>query len=121
MAGIDKHKWTWAQVYDKDHFDKHGFVPPTTKVVKTTYLYELEQGARANKLEKKGAKFYFEFKGKVLANGSITHPVSIKAYAWSRNVEEKLKAAGGDITKLEGEPKPVVTPAHVSPKAGMGK
>ena len=106
MSGIDKHKWSWAMVYDKRHFDKHGFVPPTKKEVKVAHLYDEE-----NKAEKKGSGYVFEFDGKILATGQIRKPVEIKAASWSKNVEAKLKKVGGSISKLEGSgPKPVTAP-----------
>jgi ribosomal protein L18E len=58
-----------------------------------------------NQLEKKEGKYVFDFDGKILATGSVTLPLSIRASSWSRNVEEKLKAAGGTISKLHEEKK----------------
>jgi large subunit ribosomal protein L15 len=103
MAGIDKHKWSWAMVNEPNYFGKHGFSRPTgTKVaVPVVNLFEINQQAIHNKLDKKGGKFHFEFKGKVLATGNVTVPLSIKATAWSKNVEKKVGDAGGDISKLE--------------------
>lgn len=101
MAGIDKHKWSWAAKNDKEYFGKFGFVRPNKKVVKVAHLYKINQDALLDRLEKKGGKYYFEFKGKVLATGAVTVPILIKAECWSKSTEEKLKAAGGEISKLE--------------------
>lgn len=103
MAGIDKHKWSWAMNNDPDYFGKHGFTRPgvSKKVAPVVHLFEINQKALTNKLEKKGGKFVFEFKGKVLATGNVSVPLSIKADAWSKGVEKKLGGAGGDISKLE--------------------
>lgn len=107
MAGIDKHKWSWAAKNPKEHdiyFGKHGFVNPVKRVpVKVAHLYEINHKAVLNQLEKKGGKFHFEFHGKILATGSVTAPLSIKAYSWSKNVEKKLSRSGGEISKLEGK------------------
>ncbi len=100
MGGIDKHKWSWAMNIDKNYYCKHGFSNPTRKKVDVVHLYEINQSAVKNKLEKKGDKFKFEFRGKVLATGKVTVPLSIKASAWSKNVEKKLSESGGEISKL---------------------
>lgn len=102
MAGIDKHKWSWAMKYDKNHFDKHGFVRPqgTSVDVDTINLYYINQRAMLNQLEKKNGKLYFEFDGKILAVGNLSVPVVIRASAWSKGVEAKVKTAGGELVKL---------------------
>lgn len=102
MAGIDKHKWSLAMNTDKDYFSKCGFSNPNRKKVDVIHLYEINQQALCEKLTKKGDKYEFEFKGKVLATGKVTVPLSIKAGSWSKNVEKKLSETGGDISKKEG-------------------
>ena len=100
-AGIDKHKWSWAMKYDKDYFGKFGFTRPNKTKVKVTHLFDINQKAVNNKLEKKENKYQFDFEGKVLATGKVTVALSIRAISWSKNVEEKLKSMGGDISKLD--------------------
>ncbi len=102
MAGIDKHKWSYAMNTDKDYFSKCGFSSPNKKDIDVVHLYEINQQALLEKLVKKGDKFVFEFKGKVLATGKVTVPLSIKADSWSKNVEKKLSETGGEISKSEG-------------------
>ena len=85
---------------DKRYFSKSGFTRPNRTSVKSVNLYYINQRALLNKLEKQGEKYLFEFDGKVLATGSVTVPLSIKAAAWSKNVEKKLKETGGEISKL---------------------
>jgi len=101
MGGIDKHKWSWAMNVDKDYYGKHGFSRPNSKDVPEINLYEINRQALLEKLEKKGDKYQFSFEGKVLATGNVTMPLSIKAHAWSKRVEEKLGQKGGEISKLE--------------------
>jgi large subunit ribosomal protein L15 len=103
MAGIDKHKWSWAMVNAPNYFGKFGFNRPSglKKKVPVVHLFEINQKAISNKLEKKGGKFHFEFKGKVLSSGNVTVPLSIRASSWSKNVEKKLGDKGGEISKLE--------------------
>ncbi len=102
LAGVDKHKWSWAMNIDSTYFSKCGFSPPSRKKVPVVHLYEINQKAVLEKLEKSGSKFKFEFKGKILGTGKVTVPLAIKAGSWSKSVEKKVTEAGGEITKLEG-------------------
>ncbi|MFH1393884.1 MAG: uL15 family ribosomal protein [Candidatus Micrarchaeota archaeon] len=100
-AGICKHKGTWAAKYAPGYFGKHGFANPNSKsLIKVAHLFDINRRAILGKLEKSGDKFVFQFKGKVLATGNVTVPLLIKANAWSKRTEEKVKAAGGDISNL---------------------
>ena len=101
MAGIDKHKWSWAMKYVPDYYGKHGFARPNRpSPAKVVHLYEINHSAVLGQLEKKEGKHVFEFKGKVLATGNVTLPLSIKALSWSKNLEKKLSKSGGEISKL---------------------
>jgi large subunit ribosomal protein L15 len=102
-AGRCKHKGTWTAKYAPGYFGKYGFANPNKKTMPVFHLFDLNHKAALGQLEKKGDKHYFEFKGKVLATGLVTMPLMIKAFAWSKRVEEKLKAAGGSIEKLESK------------------
>jgi len=103
MAGMCKHKNSWAVKYAPDYFGKHGFVRPVKTIVKVVHLFDINQKAIGKKLEMKGGKYHFDFKGKVLATGDVTVPLSIRAISWSKNVEKKLSVAGGQISKLEAK------------------
>ncbi len=103
-AGLCKHKGTYIAARDKDYFGRsaRGFVNPVKKPkVKVSHLYDINQRAVSGKLEKKGDRYVFEFNGKILATGNVTVPLSIKALVWSKRTEDKVKAAGGEIVKLE--------------------
>ncbi|MBU0533014.1 50S ribosomal protein L15 [Candidatus Micrarchaeota archaeon] len=100
-AGIDKHKWSWAMNVDKNYYSKHGFSRPNKTRVNAINLFEINQRAITHELKKKDDKYLFEFDGKVLATGSVSVPLSIKAVSWSKNVEKKLKEVGGEISKLK--------------------
>lgn len=104
-AGLCKHKNSWIAKYDPDYFGKYGFVRPGKTRMPVAHLYEIDRKALLGKLEKKGDKFVFSFDGKILATGELTHPVRIIAKAWSKNVEEKIKKAGGEIAKLSNDSK----------------
>ncbi|HLC68397.1 MAG TPA: uL15 family ribosomal protein [Candidatus Bilamarchaeaceae archaeon] len=100
-AGRAKHHFTWVTRYDPDYFGRRGFHPVGHRsFLPVINLYDIEEQARKGKLEKKEGKFYFEFKGKVLATGFLELPVHIKAQAWSKRCEEKVKKAGGALEKL---------------------
>ncbi|MFH1785054.1 MAG: uL15 family ribosomal protein [Candidatus Micrarchaeota archaeon] len=101
MAGACKHKNSWIAKYAPGYFGKTGFVCPVKKTVHAVNLYEINQQALLDKLEKKDGKYCFEFNGKILATGKVTVPLSIKALNWSKNVEKKLSEAGGQIAKIE--------------------
>ena len=101
-AGRCKHKGTWVAVYAPGYFGKYGFANPNSgRKTPVFHLFDINQKAVCGKLEKKEGRFLFEFKGKVLATGSVTVPLSVRAISWSKRVEEKLKAAGGSIEKLQ--------------------
>lgn len=100
-AGMGKHKRTYIAKYAPNYFGKHGFANPTKKTIPVVHLYELNRKALLGKIEKKDGKFHTTFKGKVLATGKVTLPLKIEAYSWSKRVEDKLKQAGGEISKLQ--------------------
>ncbi len=106
-AGMCKHKWSWATKNVRGcYFGKNGFARPWAEArAKVAHLYDINQKAMLNQLEKKEGRYVFDFDGKILATGSVTMPLAIRAASWSRNVEEKLKAAGGAISKLHEEKK----------------
>lgn len=102
QSGLCKHKNSWAAKYAPDYFGKTGFVRPVRSAcVKVAHLYDINQKALSNKLEKKGGKYHYDFDGKILATGSVTVPLVIRAASWSKNVEKKLGGAGGEISRLE--------------------
>lgn len=100
-AGLHKHKFTWVTRYEPDYFGKHGFNRPNKKTVSIINLYEIENRVKHGTLEKKGTMYHFEFDGKILGTGVLSSPVTIKARAWSKGVEEKVKQAGGSLAKFE--------------------
>lgn len=99
-AGRCKHKGTWVAKYAPGYFGKHGFSNPNHKPSEAMQLFEINRRALLGKLEKREGKHFFEFRGKVIATGRVTVPLTIKALSWSRKTEEKVKAAGGDISAL---------------------
>ena len=93
-AGLHKHKWSWVTTndpkrYGREGLKKHKLQRPVLQ------LYEI------NSLAEKEGKTDIAFKGKILATGRIIHPVNVRAVSWSARAEEKIKAAGGNISKIE--------------------
>lgn len=102
MAGMGKHKFSYVTAYAKDYFGKHGFVRHGVKTeIPVSHIYEISASAAHGKLEKREGKYYYEFRGKILATGSISVPVVVKAICWSKRAEEKIRAVGGEISKIE--------------------
>ena len=122
-AGRCKHKGTWVAVYAPGYFGKYGFANPNGTKIPVFHLFDINQKAVCGKLEKKEGKFLFEFKGKVLSTGNATVPLLIRAASWSKRVEEKLKAAGGSIEKLEVQDTRPKTAKHetTDPKASKSE
>ena len=93
-AGLHKHKWSWVTANDPDRYGREG-LKRRRKQGPVLNLYEI------NSLAEKEGKKDIAFRGKVLATGSIMHTVNVKALSWSERAEEKIKAAGGTISKIE--------------------
>jgi len=93
-AGLHKHKWSWITANDPDRYGREGLKRrrPQGPVLN---LYEI------NIIAQKEGKKDIAFKGKILGTGKLSEAVNIKAAAWSARAEEKIKAAGGSISKLE--------------------
>ena len=97
-AGMHKQRFTYITVYERDWMANGGHmgfssVRPVT--YKTLNIYEIEQLAQKDKIEKKEGKYYFEFNGKILGSGKITVPVTVKALSFSEGAAAKIKKAGG--------------------------
>jgi large subunit ribosomal protein L15 len=104
-SGRGKHKFSYVTAYEQGYFGKHGFVRHSSKFktddVPVAHLYDITTKAARGELEKKDGRYHYDFKGKILATGHITIPVVVKAFSWSKKAEERIKAAGGELLKLE--------------------
>jgi large subunit ribosomal protein L15 len=105
QAGKHKHKWSYVQSYEPEHFGKYGF--------KRTYAehrrpksINLEQidaiAAASGKKEIDLKEMGFD---KVLGSGRISKPLVVKAKIFSKNAVKKIEAAGGKVVKPEAEKK----------------
>jgi len=113
-AGLRKHKFTKVTSKMPDYFKKKGFVNHNkTKAVPVIHVYDIERlvssfadDKNVNKIDTHNfsydkSKSEFVFRGKILGTGNLYSSVNVKAYAWSKKAEEKIKAVKGLISKLE--------------------
>jgi len=118
MAGMHKHKWSWVIKYEPDYFGKHGFKMPQkilrTGAVRTITIKDLDRQI-GSLLEKKVAKQEGDAikinladigYDKLIGTGKATHKLHVEAKSFSKNVEGKLKEAGGKITIVKKAAKP---------------
>ncbi len=89
-AGIRKHKFTWVTAKAPELIRSKGFVRWRARKLNTITLKEINAMGQ-EKLEFPGYK--------VLSNGSIGKVV-IKASAFTKKAEEKIKASGGEAIKI---------------------
>lgn len=100
-AGMHKHRFSYATTYERDwvkYGGRRGFSNPNAKKLKTVNVFHIENLAKKGKL-----KDVFEFKGKVLGVGELTHTIDVKAYAATPKAIEKIERAGGNFTQLGGQ------------------
>ena len=95
--GGTKHKWTHKVVYERDSIRKKGFTSRNRIVYKETDIYMIQQMISNSKEQKP----VIELRGyKVLSDGSLDRPAIIKASAFTKHAEEKIKNAGGEAQKI---------------------
>ncbi|MGC9037628.1 MAG: uL15m family ribosomal protein [Candidatus Micrarchaeia archaeon] len=89
-----KHKFTYIVVYERERIRSKGFFHLKKK------MKEINLGSIDNQLKKlqtQGGKPTVELTGfKVLGSGKLTIPAIIKASAFSKGAEEKIRKAGGE-------------------------
>lgn len=96
--GGKKSKFTYTVKYDKTRIRSPGFSSPRTIRLNEVNLNRISVFAEGSK----DAKPTIELRGyKVLSNGNLAKPVVVKASAFSKKAEEKIKGAGGEAIKLE--------------------
>ena len=74
----------------------------------------LDALAEMGRLKQEGGKHMFNFSGKVLSGGKLSHPVVIHADEFSKGAEKKITAAGGQAIAKK-------VPERVGEGAGKGK
>lgn len=105
MAGTGKRagqKRTWVLKYDPNYLGKKGFISQKKlrqrKKMKIINLSQIQEQID-NGLIKKGGEIKLK-NYKVLSRGILKDKLIIKATAYSKKAEEKIKKVGGKIIKM---------------------
>ncbi|HUI00360.1 MAG TPA: uL15 family ribosomal protein [Nitrososphaerales archaeon] len=98
-AGLHKHKWSWLNIHDPDHFRRDPFKPPSwRKVSKWANVGDL--GSFAGDGDGKGpVSIDLDAKGveKLLGGGDVTRAYNVKVSSYTERAKQKLEEAGGKI------------------------
>ncbi len=94
--GGRKHKWTYITAKTPELIRTVGFKQWHPRKLKEITLSRIER-MLANAKERSTLEFRDY---KVLSNGSLSKPVTIKASGFSKGAEEKIKSAGGQAIKI---------------------
>jgi large subunit ribosomal protein L15 len=95
-AGSRKHKFTYMTAKTPELIRTVGFKPWKRKRLKEITLRSIDLMIADSK-----EKSVLEFRDyKVLSNGSLSKPVTIKASGFSATAMEKIKSAGGEAVKI---------------------
>ena len=100
-AGLHKHKWSWLNINDPDHFGRDPFRPPSyyqTKVSKWANVGDLGRfalegdgkGPISVDLDTLGVE-------KLLGGGAVTRAFNVRVSSYTVRAKEKLEKAGGRI------------------------
>ena len=96
-AGSRKQNFTYMTAKEPWMLSKKGFTPWDQKQRKEITLREIDLMLKNSKDE----KATIELGGyKVLSNGTISRPVVVKAYGFSKQAAEKIKSAGGEAVVI---------------------
>lgn len=98
-AGLRGIKKSYMLVYEPEHFVKKGFhIPPSlarAKAVRCINLKNLEELAEKENLKEIDlSKFGYQ---KLLGNGKITKPLTIKVKFVTKLAKSRIEAAGGRV------------------------
>ena len=106
--GRHKAGWSYILRQEPDYFDKRGFISPVKKDVKIINLKKLDEIAIKFLAKKKAGNKQILVDlsemgyDKLLGEGRITVPVSVKIDACSRIAQRKIEEKGGKILTREG-------------------
>lgn len=93
--GGTKHKWTWVTAKAPETIRDVGFTPwkrDRPKEITLDRISIMVKDSKDNIVELRNYK--------VLSNGSLTKPITIKASGFSKSAIEKIKSAGGEAVKI---------------------
>lgn len=109
-AGAGKHHWTTTVIENKNYFGKHGFKRPQKTIhkyypVNIGFLNDkAEELVENGKATKDGDVIVIDVTdlgyNKVLANGYLTAPLTIKSPEFSESARAKIEEAGGEAIDL---------------------
>ncbi len=90
---LRKHDWTYITAKAPEMIKKVGFTPFKKKVKKEITLDQISTMLKGSK-EQKAVLELAQYK--VLSNGALERPATIKAKGFSKEAIEKIKSAGGE-------------------------
>lgn len=106
LAGLHKHKWSYAIKYMPDHFGKHGFVRHVPGAGERSYinvgdLEDILNSITKQKKLKEGEAQTIDLVelgfDKLLGSGRISRPVTVRVRSVSELAKTKIQNAGGQI------------------------
>ena len=99
LGSGSKHKFTYITAYQPELIRKVGFTPWNKTKMKSISLRDVERMLSTKKERTLELKDF-----KVLSNGSLTSKATIKAAAFSKGAQAKIKAAGGEAIIVKNAP-----------------
>ena len=95
---LRKHDWTYFTSKARDQIRKKGFTPWHKKRLKEINLDQISEMVRQTK-EQKPTLELREYK--VLSNGKLERPATIRAAGFTKNAMEKIKGSGGEAIVIK--------------------
>jgi large subunit ribosomal protein L15 len=102
MAGTKDHRKFSVAKYFPGHIGKHGFrslskrgLKPRPAAINLRDLEKLVEESKSKEIDL--PKLGYD---RVLGAGTISKPLAIKAFSFSKTAEEKIKKAGGTAVKM---------------------
>jgi large subunit ribosomal protein L15 len=97
-AGLHKHKWSWLNINDPDHFGRDPFfVPGARKVAKWLNVGDLEAIAEQGTESPISLDLAAMGVEKLLGSGSVKRAFNVKVDLFTERAKTKLEEAGGKI------------------------
>ncbi|MFP3202165.1 MAG: uL15 family ribosomal protein [Sulfolobus sp.] len=109
QIGMHKEKWSWLVKYGKGWYGKHGFRNPTSKLVSSISLRQLQDYINNGtiKISDENGKKVVDLTSygyeKLLGSGNLSIPLVIKIEKATEKAIEKVKRLGGEIILTSSE------------------
>jgi len=103
QIGMHKEKWSWIVKYGKDWYGKHGFINPTSKVVRVISIRKLLELVDKGAIEAKeeNGKLVVDLTkigyDKLLGGGKVDRPLLVTVGAITNKAKEKIEKSGGQV------------------------